>query len=120
VKMVAQRTVKSSRGEEAKREHAAIYDLACKPCEGRALQRITRSRDLGQSWGTQALGGISRLRFFSYFFIGCIFYSQFYLPKKLALGLRPSCNFLLFLDFLPSYFFATLSSFSWLCWIAQG
>jgi hypothetical protein len=30
--------------------------------------------------GTQAYGGISRLRFFSNVFIGYIFYSQFFLP----------------------------------------
>jgi hypothetical protein len=37
--------------------------------------------------GTQARGGISRLRFFYYVFIGYIFYSQFFLPWKLALVL---------------------------------
>jgi hypothetical protein len=36
---------------------------------------------------TQARGGISRLRFFFYVFIGYIFYSQFFLPWKLALVL---------------------------------
>ena len=30
--------------------------------------------------GTQACGGISRLRFFYYVFIGYIFYSQFFFP----------------------------------------
>jgi hypothetical protein len=34
--------------------------------------------------GTQARGGISRLRCFSYVCIGYIFYSQFFLPWKLA------------------------------------
>jgi OPT oligopeptide transporter protein len=38
--------------------------------------------------GTQASGGISRLRFFSCVFIGYIFYSQFFLPWKLAFVLR--------------------------------
>jgi hypothetical protein len=38
--------------------------------------------------GTQACGGISRLRFFSYVFIGYIFYSQFFLLWKLAFVLR--------------------------------
>ncbi|KAF8493699.1 OPT oligopeptide transporter protein-domain-containing protein [Russula emetica] len=47
--------------------------------------------------GTQACGGISRLRFFYYVFIGYIFY-----------------------NFLPSYLFTALSSFSWVCWIAPN
>jgi len=34
--------------------------------------------------GTQACGGISRGRFFSYIFIGYIFYSQSFLPWKPA------------------------------------
>jgi hypothetical protein len=38
--------------------------------------------------GTQAYGGISRLRFFYYVFIGYIFYSQFILPRKLAFVLH--------------------------------
>jgi hypothetical protein len=38
--------------------------------------------------GTQARGGISRLRFFYYAFIGYIFYSKFFLPWKLAFMLR--------------------------------
>ncbi|KAN0109004.1 OPT oligopeptide transporter [Russula decolorans] len=47
--------------------------------------------------GTQARGGISRLRCFSYVCIGYIFY-----------------------NFLPSYLFTALSSFSWVCWIAPN
>ncbi|KAI0274448.1 OPT oligopeptide transporter protein-domain-containing protein [Russula aff. rugulosa BPL654] len=47
--------------------------------------------------GTQAYGGISRLRFFYYVFIGYIIY-----------------------NFLPSYLFTALSSFSWACWIAPN
>jgi hypothetical protein len=38
--------------------------------------------------GTLACGGISRERFFYYAFIGYIFYSQFFLPWKLAFVLR--------------------------------
>ena len=38
-----------------------------------------------ETLGTQARGGISRLRFFSYFFIGYVFYSQFFLPWKLRI-----------------------------------
>jgi hypothetical protein len=38
--------------------------------------------------GTQFCGGISRLRFFSYAFIGYITYSQFILPWKPAFVLR--------------------------------
>ena len=38
--------------------------------------------------GTQASGGISRGRFFSYVFIGYFFYSQFFLFRKLAFVLR--------------------------------
>ena len=38
--------------------------------------------------GTLAYGGISRLRFFSYVFIGYISYSQFFLPWKLAFMMR--------------------------------
>ncbi|KAN0129006.1 oligopeptide transporter [Lactarius tabidus] len=47
--------------------------------------------------GTQARGGISRERFFLYVFVGYIFY-----------------------NFLPSYLFTALSSFSWVCWIAPN
>ncbi|KAF8493687.1 OPT oligopeptide transporter [Russula emetica] len=47
--------------------------------------------------GNQACGGISRLRFFYYVFIGYIFY-----------------------NFLPSYLFTALSSFSWVCWMAPN
>jgi hypothetical protein len=38
--------------------------------------------------GTHACGGISRLRFFYYVFIGYIIYSQFILPWKLAFVLQ--------------------------------
>ena len=38
--------------------------------------------------GTQARGGISRLRFFCYVSIGYTFYSQFFLPLRLAFVLR--------------------------------
>ena len=38
--------------------------------------------------GTQAFGGISRLHFFYYVFIGYIFYSQFILLWNLAYVLR--------------------------------
>jgi hypothetical protein len=41
-----------------------------------------------ETLGTQARGGISRQRFFSYVFIGYIFYSQFFLPWKLDFVLR--------------------------------
>ncbi|KAI0264939.1 OPT oligopeptide transporter [Gloeopeniophorella convolvens] len=47
--------------------------------------------------GTQARGGISRERFFSYVFFGYILY-----------------------NFFPSYIFTALSSFSWVCWIAPN
>ncbi|KAF8263832.1 OPT oligopeptide transporter [Lactarius quietus] len=47
--------------------------------------------------GTRGLGGISRKRFFTYVFIGYFFY-----------------------NFLPSYLFTALSSFSWVCWIAPN
>ncbi|KAN0103573.1 oligopeptide transporter [Russula decolorans] len=50
-----------------------------------------------ETLGTQARGGISRLRLFSYVVIGYIFY-----------------------NFLPSYLFTALSSFSWVCWIAPN
>ncbi|KAN0135066.1 oligopeptide transporter [Lactarius tabidus] len=50
-----------------------------------------------ETFGTQGLGGISRGRFFSYVFIGYFFY-----------------------NFLPSYLFTALSSFSWVCWIAPN
>ena len=71
-----------------------------------------------ETWGTQVRGGISRLRFFYYVFIGYIFYSQFFLPWKVPFMLRFSL--LLFLDFLPSYLFTALSVFSWVCWIAPN
>ena len=38
--------------------------------------------------GPRASAGISRGRFFSYVFIGYTFYSQFFLPWKLAFVLR--------------------------------
>ena len=41
-----------------------------------------------ETLGTQASGGISRLRFFSYVFIGYIFYSEFFLSWELAFVLR--------------------------------
>jgi len=41
-----------------------------------------------ETLGTHARGGISRLRFFYYVFIGYILYSQFSLPWKLAFVLR--------------------------------
>ncbi|KAF8262026.1 OPT oligopeptide transporter protein-domain-containing protein [Lactarius quietus] len=47
--------------------------------------------------GTQGFGSISRRRFFTYVFIGYFFY-----------------------NFLPSYLFTALSSFSWVCWIAPS
>ena len=40
-----------------------------------------------ETLGTQARGGISRLRFFYYVSIGYIIYSQFFFPRKLALVL---------------------------------
>lgn len=47
--------------------------------------------------GTQARGGISRERFFTYVFVGYFCY-----------------------NFLPSYLFTALSSFSWVCWIVPN
>ncbi|KAF8258943.1 OPT oligopeptide transporter protein-domain-containing protein [Lactarius quietus] len=47
--------------------------------------------------GTQGFFVISRRRFFTYVFIGYFFY-----------------------NFLPSYLFTALSSFSWVCWIAPN
>ncbi|KAF8263219.1 OPT oligopeptide transporter [Lactarius quietus] len=47
--------------------------------------------------GSLGIGGISRRRFFTYVFIGYFFY-----------------------NFLPSYLFTALSSFSWICWIAPN
>ncbi|KAI0296744.1 OPT oligopeptide transporter [Multifurca ochricompacta] len=47
--------------------------------------------------GTQGRGGITRERFFTYVFVGYFFY-----------------------NFLPSYLFTALSSFSWVCWIAPN
>jgi hypothetical protein len=41
-----------------------------------------------ETLGTRVGAGISRLRFFYYVFIGYIFYSQFFLPWKLAFVLR--------------------------------
>ncbi|KAF8257233.1 OPT oligopeptide transporter [Lactarius quietus] len=46
---------------------------------------------------TQRLGSISRRRFFTYVFVGYFFY-----------------------NFLPSYLFTALSSFSWVSWIAPN
>ncbi|KAI0267969.1 OPT oligopeptide transporter protein-domain-containing protein [Russula aff. rugulosa BPL654] len=60
--------------------------------------------------GTHACGGISRLRFFYYVFIGYII-----TVSSFCLG-----NLLLCYDFLPSYLFTALSNFSWACWIAPN
>jgi hypothetical protein len=68
--------------------------------------------------GLEACGGISRLRFFSYVFVGYIFYSQFFLFLELTLSREPNVS--LSLDFLPAYLFTALSSFSWVCWIAPN
>ncbi|KAN0105098.1 OPT oligopeptide transporter domain containing protein [Russula decolorans] len=51
-----------------------------------------------ETLGTQARGGISRKRLFSYVFI----------------------DYMIFYNFLPSYLFTALSSFSWVCWIAPN
>ncbi|KAI9457240.1 OPT oligopeptide transporter [Lactarius psammicola] len=50
-----------------------------------------------ETTGTQGIGGITRGRFFVYVFIGYFCY-----------------------NFLPSYLFTALSSFSWVCWIAPN
>ncbi|KAI0274442.1 OPT oligopeptide transporter protein-domain-containing protein [Russula aff. rugulosa BPL654] len=71
----------------------AIHDLASSPCNGRVFNTLHGQ----ETSGTHACGGISRLRFFYYVFIGYIIYS-----------------------FLPSYLFTALSSFSWACWIAPN
>jgi hypothetical protein len=63
--------------------------------------------------GTQGMGGISRGRFFAYVSIAYFFYSQFVSPDLLAASDTS-------LDFLPSYLFTALSSFSWVCWIAPN
>lgn len=63
--------------------------------------------------GTQARAGISRERFFLYVFVGYIFYSQPLSPLY-------SRSHPFFLDFLPSYLFTALSSFSWVCWMAPN
>jgi hypothetical protein len=42
--------------------------------------------------GTEACGGISRLCFFSYVFVGYIFYSQSLLPLKLAPAVTLMCH----------------------------
>ncbi|KAI0245636.1 OPT oligopeptide transporter [Lactifluus subvellereus] len=50
-----------------------------------------------ETTGTRGRGGISRERFFTYVFVGYFFY-----------------------NFLPSYLFTALSTFSWVCWIAPN
>ncbi|KAI0250494.1 OPT oligopeptide transporter protein-domain-containing protein [Lactifluus subvellereus] len=50
-----------------------------------------------ETTGTRGQHGISRDRFFTYIFIGYFFY-----------------------NFLPSYLFTALSTFSWVCWIAPN
>jgi hypothetical protein len=73
-----------------------------------------------ETTGTRASGGISRLRFFTYVFIGYFLYSQFpsYIFPRLG-----DLSFLItriVLDFFPSYLFTALSYFSWVCWIAPN
>ena len=65
--------------------------------------------------GAQGFGGISRGRFFTYVFVAYFFYSEFVSPD-----LFDSRRVLHPLDFLPSYLFTALSSFSWVCWIAPN
>ena len=66
--------------------------------------------------GTHSWGGVSRGRFFTYVFVGYTLYSQrIYLGKHHPRMLIRCC-----LDFLPSYLFTALSSFSWVCWIAPN
>ena len=62
---------------------------------------------------TQGWRGISRDRFFTYVSIGYFFYSQLSSPFSILTLLI----FHFILDFLPSYLFTALSSFSWVCWI---
>ncbi|KAH9062552.1 OPT oligopeptide transporter [Lactarius deliciosus] len=50
-----------------------------------------------ETTGTHGISGISRVRFFTYVFIGYFCY-----------------------NFLPSYLFTALSSFSWVCWMAPN
>jgi hypothetical protein len=76
-----------------------------------ALFNTLHSQDTS---GTQGLGGISRVRFFTYVFIGYFCYSQLLSSGLCLWGL----TFLL--DFFPSYLFTALSSFSWVCWIAPN
>ena len=71
-----------------------------------------------ETLGTQACAGISRVRFFCYICIGYFFYSQLFFPWNLAFVRQFSL--LSLLDFLPSYLFTALSSFSWVCWIAPN
>jgi OPT oligopeptide transporter protein len=71
-----------------------------------------------ETTGTRARGGISRVRFFAYIFIGYFFYSQFSSPFT-TLGDAMICLITrIIIDFLPSYLFTALSYFSWVCWIA--
>ena len=67
--------------------------------------------------GSRAHGGISCQRFLFSVFVCYFFYSQlFFSALKLSLGQQP--QFIIPLDFLPSYLFTALLSFSWVCWIA--
>ena len=68
-----------------------------------------------ETMGTRGRRGIFRERFLTYVFIGYFFYSQLSSSFSLTLLL---IRFIL--DFLPSYLFTALSTFSWVCWIAPN
>ena len=66
--------------------------------------------------GTHSQVGISRGRFFTYVFVGYLLYSQCFYLGKYCLSTR----LVVVTDFLPSYIFTALSSFSWVCWMAPN
>jgi hypothetical protein len=100
---------------QALRCRTAIYDLAWKPFNDRDFQYIARSRDRGHpgSRGHFPLA-LLLLRFRLLHLLQSVFFA---LKTGFCAG---GSSLLLFLDFLPSYLFTALSSFSWLCWIVPN
>ncbi len=68
-----------------------------------------------ETTGIKGVDGMSRGRFFTYVFVAYFCYSQPVSP-----GLLVHVRLTLPLDFLPSYLFTALSSFSWVCWFAPN
>ena len=94
----------------------AIYDLACKPRIIRAFQHAALPGDLGHASPRWRLPRALFLHRFRHLLrLQSVLFALETDPSAAAL-----ICLLLLLDFLPSYLFIALSSFSWVCWIAPN